>query len=106
MVNIHGGGLYMGSAADLELEALAIAGDIVHVAINYRLNVFGFLATPDMSTPGNVAYLDQVGLQGFPLNWNRTNSSTAVLAYEHWVKAYICYLLSGNGVTMGQGKHC
>ena len=60
MVYIHGGGLGLGSSADIEPESLAIAGDVIHIAINYRLNVFGYLATNDDSAPGNVGFLDQV----------------------------------------------
>ena len=60
MVYIHGGGLAMGSSADVEPEGLSIAGDVIYVAINYRLNVFGYLATNDASAPGNVGFLDQV----------------------------------------------
>ena len=52
----------MGSASDTEPEALAIAGDVILVTINYRLNLFGFLATDDDDAPGNVAMLDQVKL--------------------------------------------
>ena len=62
MFYIHGGGLMAGSASDGEPEALAIAGDVIIVTINYRLNVFGFLATNDYDAPGNVAMLDQVNL--------------------------------------------
>ena len=60
MVHIHGGTHHYGSGQDYQLEALAVAGDVILVAMNYRLNVFGFLATMDDSAPGNVGMLDQV----------------------------------------------
>ena len=60
MLYIHGGGLIVGSSTDMEIEAFAIAGDVIHVAINYRINVFGFFAANDESAPGNVGFLDQV----------------------------------------------
>ena len=60
MVYIHGGGLAVGSSTDIEIEGLAVGGDVVHVAINYRLNIFGFLASADDSAPGNAGFYDQV----------------------------------------------
>ena len=60
MFYIHGGSLLFGSGAARDTEALAIAGDVIHVNINYRLDIFGFLATTDQSAPGNVGMLDQV----------------------------------------------
>ena len=68
MVWIHGGG-YTGGTANSEMywgDRLADAGDVVLVSMNYRLNVFGFLAhpalredDPDAST-GSYGSLDQV----------------------------------------------
>ena len=60
MLYIHGGGLNLGSSTDFNPEALAVAGDVVSVAINYRLNILGFLAAEDDSAPGNVGFWDQV----------------------------------------------
>ena len=60
MVHIHGGGLFLGSSADVSTDALAVAGDVIHIAINYRLGLLGFLAAEDDSAPGNVGFLDQV----------------------------------------------
>ena len=62
MVFIHGGALTIGSSADMAPEALAIAAVVIVVTINYRLNVFGFLALDEENVPGNVGMLDQVGL--------------------------------------------
>ena len=60
MVFIHGGGLMGGSSTDEEPEGLSILGDVIHVSINYRLAVFGFMATEDESVPGNAGFHDQV----------------------------------------------
>ena len=61
MVHIHAGLLNAGYSADIDLEALAIAGDVIQVSFNYRLNIFGFLADKeDDSAPGNVGFFDQV----------------------------------------------
>jgi para-nitrobenzyl esterase len=43
LVWIHGGGVESGSANDFEGSSLARSSDVVVVAINYRLGVFGFL---------------------------------------------------------------
>jgi para-nitrobenzyl esterase len=67
MVWIHGGGFREGSGAET-----AWAGDnlakkgVVYVNFNYRLNIFGFLAHPDLTkesehhSSGNYAFLDQI----------------------------------------------
>lgn len=76
MVWIHGGGFREGSGAET-----AWAGDnlakkgVIYVNFNYRLNVFGFLAHPDLTresehhSSGNYAFLDQVAA----LRWVQKN---------------------------------
>lgn len=61
MVWIHGGGNSIGTASDplYDGAALAAAGDVVVVSINYRLGQLGFLAHPDLGA-GNYALLDQI----------------------------------------------
>ncbi|AQL41487.1 hypothetical protein BV210_01600 [Halorientalis sp. IM1011] len=65
---IHGGGYNFGSNR-FPGGALAEAGDVVVVAVNYRLNALGFFAHPEISaenpsTPTNFGYLDiRAGLE-------------------------------------------
>jgi len=68
MVWIHGGGNAVGSASDplYDGAALAGAGDVVVVTINYRLGQLGYLAHPDLGA-GNYGLLDQVAA----LTWVR-----------------------------------
>ena len=42
MVWIHGGALLFGGVNEFDASALAIHGDVVVVAISYRLNALGF----------------------------------------------------------------
>ena len=86
MVWIHGGGNTSGSSGDLiplgvgglfyNGRTLAEMHDVVVVTINYRLNIFGFLAhpalaaeNPDYPYSGNQALLDQRAA----LEWVRDN---------------------------------
>ena len=65
LVWIYGGGFVSGSGACAvyDGEAMAARG-IVHVTINYRVGVFGFMAHPELSkeagTSGNYAIQDQI----------------------------------------------
>ena len=77
MVWVHGGGYYSGGGAEPTYwgDRLAEAGDVVVVTINYRLNIFGFMAAsalreedPDLST-GGYGTLDQVAA----LKWVQDN---------------------------------
>ena len=76
MVWIHGGALTRGTGATptYDGESLARKG-VVLVTINYRLNVFGFLAHPeltresDRNASGNYGLLDQIAA----LEWVRKN---------------------------------
>jgi para-nitrobenzyl esterase len=77
MVWIHGGGLSGGTGnSDMYWgDRMAEAGDVVVVSLNYRLHVFGFLATeaarnedPNKST-GNYGFLDQ----NAALKWVQAN---------------------------------
>lgn len=61
MVWIYGGALELGSNVDYDLSALAARQDVIVVAPNYRLGVFGFFAHPALRGEGEGAYalLDQ-----------------------------------------------
>ena len=68
IVWIHGGNFVRGSAADYEPDYI-LDEDVVLVTIQYRLGMFGFLSTEDVSAPGNYGMLDQVAA----LQWVKTN---------------------------------
>ena len=58
LIFIHGGSYQIGSAYDFKQDGTNFAKKgIVVVNINYRLNLFGFLKTPDIE--GNFGLLDQ-----------------------------------------------
>ncbi|KAL2270352.1 hypothetical protein VTJ83DRAFT_2536 [Remersonia thermophila] len=68
---IHGGAFIGGTAGDQTFDGgnMASRGDMVVVAINYRLNALGFLALKDGKTNGNFGLADQVTA----LDWVRAN---------------------------------
>jgi len=77
MVRIHGGA-YQGETASIPMyiaDRLAENGAVVVVTINYRMNVFGFLAHPALAAEdpdggtGNYGTLDQIAA----LEWVRDN---------------------------------
>lgn len=74
MVWIHGGGFLNGSSDIYNARRLVTRGDIVVVAINYRLGPLGFLAHPALTgpngeAPGNYGLADQQAA----LRWVRDN---------------------------------
>ncbi|AEO68901.1 ab48a4f4-7368-4f99-88ad-3769fd736534 [Thermothielavioides terrestris] len=68
---IHGGAFTGGTANDPTFDGanLASRGDMVVVAINYRLSTLGFLALKDGKTNGNFGLADQITA----LDWVRAN---------------------------------
>jgi para-nitrobenzyl esterase len=76
MVWIHGGGFLNGSSDIYNSRRLATRGDIVVVAINYRLGALGFLAHPALA--GSDGALGNYGLadQQAALRWVRDNIAT------------------------------
>lgn len=78
LVYFYGGGFVAGDGSEPRYngEAMAQKG-IVVVTVNYRLNVFGFLAHPDLSNEtdykgsGNYGLMDQLAA----LQWVKQNSS-------------------------------
>uniref|UniRef100_A0A5F8G7H5 Carboxylic ester hydrolase n=1 Tax=Monodelphis domestica TaxID=13616 RepID=A0A5F8G7H5_MONDO len=69
MVWIHGGGLLVGAASTYDGLALSALENVVVVAIQYRLGIFGFYSTGDEHARGNWGYLDQVAA----LQWVQDN---------------------------------
>ncbi|XP_076822299.1 fatty acyl-CoA hydrolase precursor, medium chain-like [Clavelina lepadiformis] len=70
MFFIYGGGLQSGSSAFYSGQVLCGLQDVVLVIPNYRVNIFGFLATgKNTAYPGNMGLLDQV----LALEWTRDN---------------------------------
>lgn len=71
IVWIHGGAFVGGSSSLYPLDDLAKKGDVVVVSFNYRLGVFGFMASPSFGSSRNGGY----GLedQRFAMRWVREN---------------------------------
>jgi para-nitrobenzyl esterase len=76
MVFIHGGGNTRGAASENQYDGAYLAKKgVVFVSFNYRMNVFGFLAHPDLTresehhASGNYALLDQIAA----LQWIQRN---------------------------------
>ncbi len=65
LVWIHGGGYVDGETNDYDATKLAKDGKLVVVTLNYRLNLFGFLAHPALNNAsGNFGIMDmQAGLR-------------------------------------------
>ncbi len=103
IVWIHGGGFVEGSSRDLTYDgaALARAGDVVVVSLNYRLGVLGFLALPQLAAPdggiGNFGIRDQIAA----LAWVHRNITAlggdpahVLVAGESAGGASVCTLLA------------
>ncbi|MED1121633.1 carboxylesterase/lipase family protein [Bacillus atrophaeus] len=75
MVWIHGGAFYLGAGSEplYDGSALAAAGDVIVVTLNYRLGPFGFLhlSSIDNSYTNNLGLLDQIAA----LQWVKDNIS-------------------------------
>ncbi|CAG0882418.1 unnamed protein product [Cyprideis torosa] len=70
IVWIHGGGYLSGSgSSQIYKPGYLMDKDIVVVAFNYRLGIFGFLSTEDSELPGNYGLMDQIEL----LKWVQRN---------------------------------
>ncbi|XP_035297303.1 carboxylesterase 1E isoform X2 [Cricetulus griseus] len=69
MVWIHGGGLVLGGASTYDGLALSTHENVVVVAIQYRLGIWGFFSTGDEHSWGNWGHLDQVAA----LSWVQDN---------------------------------
>ncbi|XP_057609661.1 carboxylesterase 1D-like [Chionomys nivalis] len=69
MVWIHGGALVVGGASTYDGLALSVHENVVVVAIQYRLGIWGFFSTGDEHSQGNWGHLDQVAA----LRWVQDN---------------------------------
>jgi len=76
MVFIHGGGNTRGAASENQYDGAYLAKKgVVFVSFNYRMNVFGFMAHPELTresehhSSGNYALLDQIAA----LQWIQRN---------------------------------
>lgn len=72
MVWIHGGGLVAGSAALAYYDGTSFAAnqDVIIVTINYRLNVFGYVNSPELPlAESNLGFYDQ----RLALSWVQDN---------------------------------
>ena len=69
LVWIHGGGYVDGESNDYDASKLARQGKMVVVTINYRLNLFGFLAVPALGGSGNYGLQDMQAA----LHWVHAN---------------------------------
>ncbi|XP_004455119.1 carboxylesterase 5A [Dasypus novemcinctus] len=69
MVWFPGGALETGSASIFDGSALAAYEDVLVVAVQYRLGIFGFFSTGDHHAPGNWAFMDQLAA----LSWVQEN---------------------------------
>lgn len=76
MVFIHGGGNTRGAGSENQYDGAYLAKKgVVYVSLNYRMNIFGFLAHPDLTresehhSSGNYALLDQIAA----LQWVQRN---------------------------------
>jgi len=55
LVWIHGGGYFDGASNDYDPTKLVTKGKLVVVTLNYRLNLFGFMAHPALDAEGHAA---------------------------------------------------
>lgn len=69
MVWIHGGGFLFGSGGTYDGSLLSVLGNVIVVTINYRLGIFGFLASNSNKAKGNAGLWDQI----LALDWIRYN---------------------------------
>jgi len=53
LVWLHGGGYFDGASNDYDASKLVTRGKLVVVTINYRLNLFGFMAHPALDAEGH-----------------------------------------------------
>lgn len=117
---IHGGAYQFGSA--LTGPKFLMDHDVIHVAINYRVGIFGFLSTEDHILPGNMGLKDQ----SMALRWTWENilafggdprkitiigiSAGAASVHYHYLspmsKGLFQNGISMSGTAFGPSKQC
>ncbi|XP_061182349.1 carboxylesterase 1E-like [Saccostrea echinata] len=96
MVWIHGGGYIGGSGTTDDASMFALTGDVIVVTVNYRLGIFGFIASSDPDARGNAGLWDQM----MALDWIRYNirdyggNPASVTIYGESAGGYSVSLLS------------
>ena len=75
LVWIHGGGFFDGASNDYDPTKLVTRGKMVVVTLNYRLNLFGFLAHPALDAEGHA--FGNYGLMDMQaaLQWVKRNAT-------------------------------
>ncbi|CAO2656928.1 Nn.00g057310.m01.CDS01 [Neocucurbitaria sp. VM-36] len=109
---VHGGGLSMGSNSwpqyDLRKfveRSSEIGKPIIGVSINYRHNIYGFLASNEIGAAGNMGYKDQVlafqwikkhiaGFGGDPANITAAGESAGAIS----LSTLLCADIGGEGL--------
>ncbi|KAF2897292.1 hypothetical protein ILUMI_08884, partial [Ignelater luminosus] len=69
IINIHGGAFVSGDPQSSTGPGYIMDKDLIHVSMNYRLGILGFLSTEDEVVPGNNGLKDQV----FAMKWVKDN---------------------------------
>jgi len=69
MVWLHGGGFSSGTANTYDPKRLAIVGNVIVVAVEFRLNIFGYFGYPGLEGSGTFGLQDQQAA----LRWVRDN---------------------------------
>jgi para-nitrobenzyl esterase len=69
MVWLHGGGFSSGTANSYDPRRMVVAGDVVVVTVEFRLNIFGFFGFPGLDGSGTFGLQDQQAA----LRWVRRN---------------------------------
>ena len=59
LIAIHGGGFVSGTSYGADLGYFSVNTEMIIVAFNYRLNVFGFFSSNDVNSAGNFGLWDQ-----------------------------------------------
>ena len=76
LVWIHGGGYFDGASNDYDATKLVKRGKLVVVTINYRLNLFGFMAHPAIDAEGHASGNYGIMDMQAALKWVQRNIGT------------------------------
>ncbi|KAJ8714215.1 hypothetical protein PYW08_007835 [Mythimna loreyi] len=92
MIWIHGGGFGVGSASAFGTPNPLLRNDVIVVAINYRLGIYGFMCLDIPEVPGNQGLKDQV----LALRWINEN----IEAFGGNAKQITAFGQSAGGVSI------